>query len=66
MLPLFDSANKVTLGEGMTPLLSMNRLSNHYGFDHLQIKDEGINPTGTFKSRGISMALSKAKELGIK
>ena len=57
LLPVRDEANVVTLGEGMTPLLRVN--------EHLSIKDEGKNPTGTFKARGMAAAISKAKELGI-
>ncbi|CAN5447746.1 threonine synthase [soil metagenome] len=66
MLPLFDEKNRVTLGEGMTPIINWPNLSSKYGFEHLMIKDEGLNPTGSFKARGLSMAVSKAKELGIK
>lgn len=65
MLPLFTIENRVTLGEGMTPILPLERTTKKYGFQNLQVKDEGQNPTGSFKSRGISMALSKAKEFGI-
>src|SRR6184192_4575792 len=57
LLPVRDEANVVTLGEGMTPLLRVN--------EHLSIKDEGKNPTGSFKARGMAAAISKAKELGI-
>ena len=57
LLPVGDEANVVTLGEGMTPLLRVN--------EHLSIKDEGKNPTGSFKARGMAAAISKAKELGI-
>ena len=64
MLPLNDPSNKVSLGEGMTPILDMRLIAQKYGFQDLQVKDEGLNPTGSFKSRGISMAISKAKELG--
>jgi len=64
LLPLLDPANKVTLGEGMTPLLTLPRLAARYDLAHLQLKDEGQNPTGSFKARGLSMAISKAKELG--
>ena len=64
LLPLFDSAHRVSLGEGMTPMLPMARLSKQYGFEGLWVKDEGANPTGSFKARGISMALSKALEHG--
>lgn len=66
MLPLFDTRFKVSLGEGFTPMVRLNKLEKTFGFDHLTLKDEGINPTGSFKCRGISMALSKAKELGVK
>ena len=65
MLPLFDPAYRITLGEGMTPMLPVERLSLEYGFGDLWLKDEGLNPTGSFKARGLSMAVSKAKELGI-
>ena len=65
MLPLFDPSFRVTLGEGMTPILPLKRLSFEYGFDDLWVKDEGLNPTGSFKSRGLSMAISKARELGV-
>jgi threonine synthase len=65
LLPLLDAANKVTLGEGLTPILKLPRLGAHYGFDSLTLKDEGQNPTGSFKARGLSMAVSKAKELGV-
>ena len=65
MLPVFYSKNKVSLGEGGTPILPLNNLMKTYGFDSLTLKDEGLNPTGSFKARGISMAVSKAKELGV-
>jgi len=64
LLPVFDDANIVSLGEGMSPLLKAKNLD--YGFSNLYIKDEGQNPTGSFKARGLSMAISKAKELGVK
>jgi threonine synthase len=64
LLPLLSEANKVTLGEGLTPLLALPRLGGKYGFSALTLKDEGQNPTGSFKARGLSMAISKAKELG--
>ncbi len=65
MLPLADEKNKVSLGEGMTPIVSINRYAQKYGFERLFVKDEGLNPTGSFKSRGLSMAVSKAKEFGV-
>ena len=64
MLPVFDLENKVSLGEGMTPILPLKRLGSKYGFENVSVKEEGLNPTGSFKSRGLSMAISKAKELG--
>ncbi|MGW8122800.1 threonine synthase [Roseivirga echinicomitans] len=66
MLPVLDDANIVSLGEGMTPILSLNRLAAQLGLNDLQVKDESLNPTGSFKARGLSMAISKAKELGAK
>lgn len=65
MLPLLDINNCITLGEGMTPLIKWPRLASKYGFEKLTVKDEGLNPTGSFKARGLSMAISKAKELGV-
>ncbi|OON67420.1 threonine synthase [Hymenobacter sp. CRA2] len=64
VLPLLDEANQVSLGEGMTPLLTLGNLAARYGLRSLLLKDEGQNPTGSFKARGLSMAVSKAKELG--
>ena len=64
LLPLLDDENKVTLGEGFTPLLPLRTLAARYGLRDLLLKDEGQNPTGSFKARGLSMAVSKAKELG--
>jgi len=65
LLPLRDSKNIVTLGEGYTPLTPAQRLGASLEVPKLYIKNEGINPTGTFKDRGLSMAVSRAKELGI-
>lgn len=65
VLPIKDPANILTLGEGFTPLHHARRLGRQLEFDHLYIKDEGLNPTGSFKARGLCMAISKAKELGI-
>ena len=64
MMPVEDPDNVVTLGEGGTPLLSAERLGARVGFRDLRIKDESANPTGSFKARGLSAAVSKAKELG--
>jgi threonine synthase len=68
LLPVRNKANAVTLGEGMTPLLRVNgRVSAALGFGggRLRIKDEGTNPTGSFKARGMAAAISRAKELDI-
>jgi threonine synthase len=56
----------VSLGEGMTPLIRTPRLGRRVGADALWVKDEGLNPTGSFKARGLSCAVSMAVELGIK
>jgi len=66
LLPIRDPKNKVSLGEGWTPMTRVKRLGNEIGLNDLWIKDEGVIPTGTFKARGLAMAVSKAKELGIK
>jgi threonine synthase len=65
LMPVRQEANIVTLGEGMTPLLRASRLGRRYGFEQLFIKEEGLNPTGSFKARGMSAALSRARELGV-
>jgi threonine synthase len=65
-LPLQDDANLVSLGEGFTPLLRARSLGGELGLPRLWIKDEAQNPTGSFKDRGLSLAISRAKELGIK
>ncbi|MBC6988209.1 threonine synthase [Hymenobacter sp. BT491] len=65
LLPLLDEENRVSLGEGFTPLLHLRGLANRYDLAWVQLKDEGQNPTGSFKARGLSMAISKAKELGV-
>lgn len=64
LLPVLQPENRVSLGEGFTPLLSLTRLSDAYSMRNLLLKDEGINPTGSFKARGLSLAISKAKENG--
>ncbi len=65
VLPAADGSI-VTLGEGMTPLLPARRLGARLGARNLWIKDEGLNPTGSFKARGLSCAVSMAVELGIR
>jgi threonine synthase len=66
LLPVLDEADVVTLGEGGTPLLPLRRLGSQLGLGHLYLKEEGYNPTGSFKARGLAMAVSKAKELGLR
>jgi len=66
LLPVEDDRFRLTLGEGDTPLLPALRLGASLGLEHLYIKDEGLNPTGSFKARGMAVALSRAAELGIR
>jgi threonine synthase len=65
VLPVSKPGAVVTLGEGMTPLIHARRLGRALGMDELWVKDEGINPTGSFKARGLSCAISMCVELGI-
>ncbi len=64
-LPVTDPAHIVSLGEGMTPLLPAHRTGKRIGANRLLIKDEGLNPTGSFKARGLSCAVSMCVELGL-
>src|SRR5690348_15295037 len=66
LMPVRDEANIVTLGEGMTPLLPMPGAGRRLGLTQVFCKEEGLNPTGSFKARGLSAAISKAKELGVR
>ncbi len=66
ILPVRDPARRFTLGEGDTPLLPVPRLASQMGLEHLWVKDESQNPTGTFKARGLVMAVSRAVELGVR
>src|SRR5215212_10488362 len=66
LLPVRDPAHAVRLGEGWTPLVDAPRLAGRLGVARLWIKDEGQNPTASFKARGLCMAVSRAKELGIR
>ncbi len=66
LTPLNDGEEPVSLGEGSTPLLALPRLGAHLGLSHLLAKDEGQNPTGTFKARGLSMAVTRARTLGVR
>ena len=66
LLPVGDFDQRVTLGETMTPLLDAPRLGAHLGLVNLRIKDESRLPTGSFKARGMAMAVSMARELGVR
>lgn len=65
LLPVRDPAYAIRLGEGWTPLLDVPRLADHLGVGRVWIKDEGQNPTASFKARGLCMAISRAQELGV-
>jgi threonine synthase len=64
VLPVRDPAARVCLGEGWTPLLDAPGLADRMGVGRVWVKDEGQNPTGSFKARGLCLAVSRAKELG--
>ena len=64
VLPVENEQFQVSLGEGFTPLLQATSLGQKIGVPKLYIKDEGLNPTGSFKARGMSAAISRAAELG--
>ena len=64
LMPLFDGEQPVSLGEGFTPLLHARALGATIGLDRLYIKDESLNPTNSFKARGQSAAVTRAKYLG--
>ena len=64
-LPVRKSKNIVRLGEIMTPLLSATNLQQEWGSGEILIKDEGRLPTGSFKARGLALAVAMAKELGV-
>ncbi len=66
LLPIEKHSNVVSLGEVMTPILKLEKLGKELGLKNLYLKDEGLNPGGSFKSRGAAVGVSKAKELGIK
>jgi threonine synthase len=65
LLPVAREEAIVTLGEGFTPLVPVPRLAREIGVGDLWVKDEGLNPTGTFKARGAAVAISRWKELGV-
>ena len=64
VLPIGDSEQPVTLGEGMTPLVRARRLEDAVGLRTVYIKDESLNPTNSFKARGLSVAVTRARQLG--
>lgn len=66
LLPMGKSAEVFSMGEGGTPLFRCNRLAKEIGLKDLHIKFDGTNPTGSFKDRGMTVGISKAKELGMK
>ncbi|MEJ7759317.1 MAG: threonine synthase [Gemmatimonadaceae bacterium] len=66
VMPVDKDESIISLGEGFTPLLHAERLGKSLGMPHLFIKDESLNPTGSFKARGMSAAVSMAKALGVK
>jgi threonine synthase len=66
VLPPRDPQSIVSLGEGMTPLLHAPRLASALGAQHLWVKDEGLNPTASFKARGMTAAVTMARELAIR
>lgn len=65
VLPVTQDSSIVSLGEGFTPLLHARRLGEKLGISKLYLKDESLNPTGSFKARGLALAVSMARELGI-
>lgn len=65
LMPVAEAANQVFLGEGGTPILPLTEIGGKMGLINLFGKDESLNPTGTFKARGLSAAVSKAKEFGL-
>ena len=65
LLPVRDPQHIITLGEGGNPVLQLHQLASHLGLTQLYIKDEGQNPTGSFKALGLAAAVSRAVELGV-
>jgi len=66
LLPYADAAKVVSLGETMTPLVACPRLGARFGLDNLSVKDESRLPTGSFKSRGLAMAVTMAQQFGLR
>jgi len=65
VMPLNPGEEPVSLGEGLTPIQSLPALAKEIGVARLWVKDEGLNPTGSFKARGMSAAVTRAKGLGV-
>jgi threonine synthase len=65
MLPVGEGDEPVTLGEGATPLLPLGHVAKALGLDAVYVKDEAQNPTGSFKARGMSVAVTVARRLGV-
>jgi threonine synthase len=65
VLPVKKAKNIICLGEGFTPLIHARRLGAQLRMERLYIKEEGLNPTGSFKARGLALAVSRALELGV-
>ncbi len=65
VLPVRSEGGRLTLGEGFTPLIDAPRLAQSLGVRRVLVKDEGQNPTGSFKARGLAMAVARARELGV-
>ena len=65
-LPLADGESPVTLGEGGTPLLAVERVAARHGFGDLWVKEESCNPTGSFKARGLAAAVTRAAHAGVR
>jgi threonine synthase len=66
VMPVRDPAHVVSLGEGFTPMLDAPHIASRYGLKSVTLKDEGLNPTGSFKARGLCAAVSRARELGVR
>jgi threonine synthase len=66
LLPVRDPAYQLSMGEGDTPLLPIHKIAADLGLKDVSVKDESPNPTGTFKARGLAVAVSRAVELGLR
>jgi threonine synthase len=64
LMPLFDGEDPLSLGEGWTPLIHARRIGHEVGLSRLFVKDESLNPTNSFKARGLSAAVTRAAFLG--